>query len=122
MIELSRIAQIINQFEKEEEIVVTEKARLQLFDLINCVQVDPHETWNPDFYLLKNYYAQWQERLPGILRQIKYDHHLKSSMTTMDVVFWTGRNLPNHKLWHGMCPFPPSDPGGPLMHVFPWNV
>ena len=41
MLELSDIAPIFEQFTTETGIVITEKARVQVVDLINCVQLDP---------------------------------------------------------------------------------
>jgi hypothetical protein len=120
MIEISDITPIFEQFTNETRIVITEKARMQIVDLINCVELDPHETWRPQQYLLEEYFQRWQTRLLGVLMQIARDHRLVTHMTTIDVVYWTGHHLRDREMW--AC-FPG---GGELpdttMNWFPWPL
>ena len=121
MLELSDIAPIFEQFTTETGIVITEKARVQVVDLINCVQLDPHETWRPQQYLVEEYFQRWQTRLPDVLRQIAREHRLGTRMTTIDVVYWTGRHLRDREVW--AC-FPGGDeiPDTVFLDWFPWPL
>jgi hypothetical protein len=120
MPELSDITAIFERFTNETGILITEKARMQIVDLINCVELDPHETWRPQQDLLEEYFHQWQTRLPGVLMQIAREHRLVTRMTTIDVVYWTGRHLRDREVW--AC-FPGrGERPNTTMDWFPWPL
>lgn len=121
VITLTDIQPIFERFKEETGIVVTNKAQRQIHELINFVQIDRPETWS-NAEVSERYFEQWETVLPDILAQIVEDHHLETKITTIDVVYWTGRNLMAYERWLKICPLPkPHEVTGPMMWKFPWE-
>jgi hypothetical protein len=123
MIKVSDLAPIFRKFTDNTGIVITESAQHPIVELINCVEVDPHETWQPQKNRFKKYYEQCSEILPDILVTIAKEHRLTKRITTIDIFHWTGNNLSNLNFSEVKLCFPnPNEiPPTPMM-VFPWNL
>ena len=76
MINRSELASVFAQFSKETHISVTEQAQQLIIELINCVEADSHETWQPQKDRLEPYYHQWRTDLPNTLQRIAKEHGL----------------------------------------------
>lgn len=123
MIARSDVAAICEQFTSTNGIVVTEGAQSQIAILINCLQSDRHETWKPvpQGKELQTYFNEWDKLLPIILSEIAEGHRLQARITTMDIVYWTGRNL--ESVWQRLCPFPgPGELPEFIKVFFPWTL
>jgi hypothetical protein len=123
-IKISDLAPIFREFTTRTGIFITEPAQQALVELINWVEIDPHETWHPQKERLEEYYDQCRKMLPGILNNIVEANRLKERMTTMDIFYWVGNNLTNldFKELSALCfPGPGQLPPTPMM-AFPWNL
>lgn len=122
MLEIDEVLPIFKKFMSESGFVITERAQRQILDLINCVELDPHETWDPQAELLDRYFEQWETLLPDLLNRIAHDHKLTEKITLIDVVYWTGRNLETYNFWRDLCPTPrPDEIPRVFMFRFPWK-
>lgn len=124
MLEVSDLTSIFEEFTDNTGIVITESAQLLIVQLINSVEVDPHETWRIQSDRLEAYERIWPEVLPNILRRIALDHQLARQITSTDIVYWVGNNLQSMDflLSFRLCfPGPDELPRGTLM-AFPWNL
>ena len=123
MIKVADLDPIFRKFTDSTGIVITESARQTLVELINCPEVDPHETWQPEGSHFKEYYEQCSEILPSILVTIAEEHRLTKRMTTIDIFHWAGNNLSNLNFREFKLCFPrPNEiPPTPMM-AFPWNL
>jgi hypothetical protein len=124
MLTFSDTTAICELFTGATGIVVTEGARWQITLLINCLETDRHETWDPELRhdRLQNYFQDCKRLLPVVLGQVAEDHHLQTRISTIDIVYWTGRNLED--LWEKICPLFPRRSEQPeyMLAIFPWTL
>jgi hypothetical protein len=122
MLERSVLEPVFKQFTKQTKIAVSNEAKDLIVSLINCVENDPHETWQIQQDRLASYFQLWQKVLPELLQQAAEQHGLSEQLTVIDVIYWTGQNLLRLGFPTALCPFPgPEELPLTPMTRFPWG-